>query len=116
MGGTLLAAGKGGAQPLNVTISPYDIADYFGAGSSFTTETFTAVATGGTAPYTYAWTRISGGPRWNAAADSPATAASTFSGTGFISGLPATGVYRMTVTDALLATDTADVTVTYERS
>lgn len=64
--------------------------------------------TGGTAPYTYAWARVSGstGP-----AVSDATRANpTWSGFA-AEGSPETAVWRLTVTDDASATATADITV-----
>lgn len=69
----------------------------------------TAIATGGTAPYTYAWTWFSGGT--GIAIDSPTFDDTTFSATNNLDGTILTGVARCTVTDDVSATATADVAV-----
>ena len=64
------------------------------------------------APYTYAWSYVSGTV---ATVSNPTSATTTFSRTEFIdfSGqtINRTGVYRCTVTDSASRTATADVTV-----
>jgi hypothetical protein len=69
-----------------------------------------ATASGGTGPYTYAWTRISGSTQITA--DAPSAATTTFSGT--IGAELVTATFRVTATDAAMATATADVSVSLE--
>jgi hypothetical protein len=69
-----------------------------------------ATASGGTGPYTYAWTRISGST--DITAGSPSSATTNFSGTIEVGTVNAT--FRVTATDAVLATATADVSVSLE--
>jgi hypothetical protein len=69
----------------------------------------TAIATGGTAPYTYAWTWFSGGS--GITIDSPTFDDTTFTATHDLDGTILTGVARCTVTDNVAATATADVAV-----
>jgi len=99
---------SGGAGGLAVDVSPP-----FASGSSFTpapvfvtTNTVTAAATGGTAPYTYAWTRISGASGFNAL--SASEAATRFRIT-LDADEGADAVFRVTATDARGRTGTFDV-------
>jgi hypothetical protein len=74
-----------------------------------TTNTTTVTPTGGTAPYTYAWARLSytAGVAPTATASTAATTA--FTQTGMALGGEYTSMWRCTVTDALGLTATADV-------
>lgn len=76
-----------------------------------TTTTVTCAATGGSPPYSYAWSYVSG---TTATVNSATSAATTFTRTGN-TGLTQTtysGVYRCTVTDSLSTADAApDITV-----
>jgi hypothetical protein len=76
-------------------------------GGAFTTPTRTVTAAGGTAPYTYAWTKVSGD---TLTVNSPTAAATTFTGTPGV-GNTLQAVYRCTVTDNVAATATVDVSV-----
>jgi SprB repeat len=71
-----------------------------------TTNAITATASGGTAPYTYAWTRVSGDSGFNALSGSSAT--SRFRAT-VAPGDALDAVFRVTATDARGRTGTADV-------
>jgi len=81
--------------------------------ASITTDSCAVTATGGTAPYTYAWTRLSGST--DIAADSASAATTTFTGTSLASGSTYTATFRCTVTDNAAATATVDVPVTITR-
>jgi hypothetical protein len=71
-------------------------------------------ATGGTSPYTYAWTRISGSTLITANSASAAT--TTFTGTPLVNNTTYDAVFRCTVTDNAAATKTVDVTVSITRA
>lgn len=108
-GGSLRLVAKF-ADPLAVTAGG---ALATGSSSSLTTNTITANVTGGFAPYTYAWTLIANGGR-NASTASNASGASTsFTKTGLISGDSIDDTWRVTVTDSLGDTATADTTATF---
>jgi hypothetical protein len=82
-------------------------------GATVTTGSVTVTAYGGTAPYTYAWTKASGDTLSVSAASSAAT---TFAGTSMTAGLTKSAVYRCTVTDNVAATTTVDVSVVVSRT
>jgi hypothetical protein len=99
---------------LTVSVSPSSLQKTDTA-ASITTATATVTATGGTAPYTYAWTRISGSTLISA--NSPAAAASTFTGSTLVSGTTYDATFRCTVTDSAgtPAVKTIDVAVSIRR-
>lgn len=72
-----------------------------------TSELVTVTAVGGTGPYTYAWTRLSGSAA--VFADSSTDASTTFSASICFGSRSA--VFRCTVTDSLSATAAVDVSV-----
>lgn len=77
--------------------------------SEMTSPSITATATGGTGPYTYVWSRVSGSSA--IVPDSPTSATTTFSAnvprdTSYITS------FQVLATDSLGATDTATVSVT----
>lgn len=74
-----------------------------------TTNSVTATVSGGTAPYTYAWTRVSGDAGFNALTGS---SASTRFRISLDVGGEAFAVFRCTVTDARGRTGTVDVEAT----
>ncbi len=83
-------------------------------GASITTASTTVTATGGTAPYTYSWTRISGSS--SISANSASSATTTFTGSSLASGTTYDAVFRCTVTDNVAATKTVDVSVSITRA
>lgn len=97
---------------LTVSASPTSVTKT-GLTSTLTTATVTATASGGTAGYTYAWTKVSGD---SITATSASSAATTFQATGLASPESRTAVFRCTATDAGSLTATVDVTVTIDRN
>jgi hypothetical protein len=98
----------GGTGTLTVDVSPISA---IGSGFSnstvtVTTNLVTATASGGTAPYTYAWTRVSGATGFTAT--SPSQAASRFA-IDLAMNDNADATFRVTATDARGRTGTADV-------
>ena len=83
--------------------------------STATSAPVTVTASGGTPPYTYAWTRVSGAS--TITADSATAATTTFSCTGLDPSEVNEAVFRCTVTDSAGSPDTAtvDVSVRFER-
>ena len=81
--------------------------------ANITTSSTTVTPTGGTSPYTYSWSRISGSTLITA--DSPTAATTTFTGTGLASNNTYTAVFRCTVTDNVAATKTVDVSISITR-
>ena len=81
-----------------------------GANISVTTGSVTVTPSGGSAPYTYAWTNVSG---TTATVNSATSATTTFTrnAAGSNGGTNYTGVYRCTVTDSAARTASVDVTV-----
>lgn len=108
-------AGFGGGSGFSVTVAPAGASgSVTGASPLFkvvTSNSVTATPTGGTGPYTYSWTKVTGSSSISAA--SPTAATTTFSATvGRGSVVQAT--WRITVTDSLSATTTADISVELE--
>lgn len=75
-----------------------------------TTASVTVTPAGGTSPYSYAWTKVSGGA---ISADSASSDTTTFSATGITASEIRSAVFRCTVTDSAgsPATTTVDVSV-----
>lgn len=78
-----------------------------------TTPTTTVTPVNGTAPYTYAWTRVSGDA--STSANSATSAATTFSRSSMSVGVSYNSTWRCTVTDNVAATATCDVSVHFAR-
>lgn len=92
----------------SVTISDTNAFVLSAALGVLTTNSVTVTASGGTAPYTYAWTRVSGDiVTINAAA----AATTTFSGDPGVGG-SLSGIYKCTVTDAVAAVSVVSCGVT----
>jgi len=104
----LAAAAATISTALNAAASPSSLSTS-GTATSLTTASTTVTPTGGTSPYTYAWTRLSGST--SIAANSASSATTTFTGTSLASGTTYTAVFRCTVTDNVAATKTVDVNV-----
>jgi hypothetical protein len=104
----LAAAAASISTTLNAAASPSSLSTS-GTGTPLTTASTTVTPTGGTSPYTYAWTRISGSTLITANSASAAT--TTFTGATLASGTTYSAVFRCTVTDNVAATKTVDVNV-----
>lgn len=102
--------GTSASVPLSISISPSSLYDTRIGGGSLTSSPATGTGAGGTAPYTYAWTYVSGN---SYTIDSPGLATTTFT-TSLTAGQLKSGVYRCTVTDSLSATASATITVEME--
>lgn len=100
------------AEPLTVAISPLGVT-VVGNSSTLTTGTVTASPTGGFAPYTYAWTRLTNGGGNPSTASAPAAATTSFTKTGLAPEQDATDDWRVTVTDSAGTTATADTTAQF---
>jgi hypothetical protein len=100
------------AAPIVVTLVPTAIsAD--SPYSTITTGAVAASAAGGTAPYSYAWTQVSGG---GISANSPASYYTTFTATLVAVSETRTATWRCTATDALGVTGTRDIDVSVFRT
>ena len=106
------ASGGGGGGGLVVSATPATLSK-FGTSSSLTTSNATATPSGGTAPYTYAWT-VPGG--LGVSANSPTSATSSFTATGLTPGNVVSCDATITVTDSLGATATDTVHLNFERT
>lgn len=106
------AASTAGGGSLVASISPSSLSgvgtNVVSTGDGGGSSSCTVTPSGGTGPYSYAWTKVSG---TTITVSSPAAATTGFS-TTLIPGQLVTAVYRCTVTDSLLATATADVSIT----
>lgn len=107
-GGTLRTVAQF-ASTLSASVTPSAVVG--GAASNFpatvTTQTATATPSGGAAPYTYSWVNVSGYGSINRP---------TQAGTSFTATVPTGtfhGVFRVTITDAIGQTATADVTASF---
>lgn len=76
--------------------------------TAVTSSACTATASGGTGPYTYAWTYVSGSSAISA--DSPTGASTTFTANVSKNGSKS-AVWKVTVTDSLSATASANVSI-----
>ena len=94
---------------LSLAASPTSVGGGSFGGSPATTDSTTATPTGGTGPYTYAWTLISYSSGTAPTINSATSATTTFIQTGLGPGGYESAVFRCTVTDSLAATAQADV-------
>jgi len=109
-GGDSGGGGGGGGTALAMSLSVASILTTGALNTLLTSASVTGSATGGTAPYTYAWTSVT--------ADiftvtTPTAAATTFSFTPPFEGLYVAS-YRLTVTDAAAGAVFADIEVFFE--
>lgn len=91
-----------------LTVSPETIERFAEVGTTLTTQAATATPTGGTPPYTYAWSRVSGDT--SISITSPTSASTTFS--RFVAAETTySAVFQCVATDALGVSQTDTVTV-----
>lgn len=96
---------------LSVSLAPTSL-NKTGGTSSLTTASVTATPSGGSSPYTYAWTKLSGD---SITCNSPSAATTTFTANAMTSGETRVATFRFTVTDNDTVTATADIVVTINR-
>lgn len=101
--------GGGGGGTLAAVAEPSPCTG-FAANSVVTTEPCTITPSGGLAPYTYAWSIISG----TATIASPTSATTTFQKTGVPLGLTREATARCAVTDSLGTSTTVTVSLSFE--
>ena len=89
---------------LGISLSPGDMYKSRSGPGAITSNIDTATASGGTGPYTYAWTYVSGS---SFTITAPSTAATAFS-TTLTASQYKNGTYRCTATDSLGATAAAN--------
>lgn len=113
MSGACVAVCVMPASSMSATSTPLSVSGYGSGGSTadITTSATAASATGGAAPYTYAWAQYGTTPEtWTIGA---ATSASTaFTATNIADGAIAFAYFKVTITDALGSKATAIVTAT----
>ena len=100
--------------PMSASASPSATSGFAIGVSAITTNSTTVTPTGGTGPYTHAWTLLSRDhPTTDPTANSPTSATTTFTQTNVMAGGFYTAEFLDTVTDSLGATATVTVTTTY---
>lgn len=97
-----VASGDLGAGTMSLSVSPFNAGGTRSGTGAKTTNTVTVTVTGGTGPFTYAWSYVSGDTFTITAASAATTA---FTGTITALGQDKTAIYKCTVTD----TGTGDV-------
>lgn len=102
------------APPLTVAISP-SFASAVGNSGTLTTNAVTASPTGGQGPFTYAWSVVSYEGTLPVV-NSPATATTTFRQSGLSLEEDNDCTFRVTVTDSLGTTATANVSALFYRT
>lgn len=108
-GGDFVLFDSATAGTLDVAISPSPVVGSDGQSGDAIIETgpATAVASGGTEPYSYAWDDPLGSSDW--AIETPLSATTSFTALSVSAGASATNDFRCTVTDARGRTGTATV-------
>lgn len=104
--------GGGGGGTLVISVSNTTV-NKSGTNQSILTGNVTTTPSGGLAPYTYAWAKLSGD---SISAVSPASATTQFRATTMAELEVRTATFRVTCTDSLGSSDTEDVSVTITRT
>jgi hypothetical protein len=99
-----------GPGPLTLAIAPTTASVSYSTGGAKGTNSVTGTASGGTSPYTYAWTRVSGNTQPTPTNASGASTAWTGTPGGSTSW---SAVWQLTVTDHLGATASGTVDVEF---
>jgi hypothetical protein len=102
-----------GASSFSVSISPGAVHGVTHGTGTATTGTATVTPTGGTAPYTYAWSLLTYDAGTPPTATVPTGPATAFTQTGIGAGEFYTSDWRVTVTDNLGLMTTADITASF---
>lgn len=98
---------------LEASASPPDVFGYDSGTGTATSNSTTVTPTGGTAPYSYAWTVDSYTGGVSPTVDSPTAATTAFTQTGLSSGSYTFATFVCTVTDDDGATTEANVTASF---
>jgi hypothetical protein len=110
--GTTLRTVATFAPAMTVSITPTSVSGEAFSGP-ITTDAATASPAGGLGPYSYAWTVVSYTAATPPTIASSGTATTSFTQSGVFAGQARTAVLRVTATDSLGTTATADVTATF---
>lgn len=108
----LINKSSGGGGALAVGISP-SMVNTTRHATGFNSPSVTAIASGGSPAYSYAWTKLSGGAIICA---SPSSSITLFSVSSMFDGETRTATFRMTVTDSLAATAVSDIVIMMTRN
>lgn len=101
------------ADPLSVSISPSALAAFAQENTTVTTDTASASPTGGLAPFTYAWTLQANGGGTASTANSASSATTSFTKTNVPLETTYSDTWRVTVTDAVGQTATANIIASF---
>lgn len=105
----------GGAAVVTATANTSYVSGYTRYSSSATTNPVTVTGSGGTGPYTYAWSLLDYTSAIPPTATAPTSATSSFFQTGMAAGDVENSTWRCTVTDANGASGSVDITAAFVR-
>lgn len=103
-----LVFNPGGSATLSCAVSPSIVSGSTVGTGTVTTDAATAVGSGGTAPYTYAWSLVTHSAVTPPTADTASAASTTFTQTGIAPSTVEDATWICTVTDALSNTADSD--------